>query len=69
MPKNKPSLRPGRRSKKRDPEQLYNTLCGMYPLETAAEKFEELMSYDPRKRFRVPELKDYLDITISEERR
>lgn len=69
MPKNKPSLRPGRQSKKRDPEQLWHFLCGLYPMETAAEKFEELMGYDPRMRFRVPELKDYLDITISEERK
>ena len=65
MPKNKP--RPGRKSRNLPPEKLWHTLCGIYPVETAAEKFEELKGYDPRVWFYVPDLKDYLDIKISEE--
>jgi hypothetical protein len=55
MPKNKPSLRPGRQSKKRDPEQLYNTLCGMYPQYMAEEYFKKLMGYAPPQEWRKPE--------------
>ena len=55
MPKNKPSLRPGRQSKKRDPEQLYNTLCGMYPQYMAEEYFKKLMGYAPPQEWRRPE--------------
>lgn len=55
MPKNKPSLRSGRQSKKRDPEQLYNTLCGMYPQYMAEEYFKKLMGYAPPQEWRRPE--------------
>lgn len=55
MPKNKPSLRSGRQSKKRDPEQLYNTLCGMYPQYMAEEYFKKLMGYAPLQEWRRPE--------------
>lgn len=55
MPKNKPSFHPGRQSKKRDPEQLYNTLCGMYPQYMAEEYFKKLMGYAPPQEWRKPE--------------
>lgn len=44
-----------RRPKKRDPEQLYNTLCGMYPQYMAEEYFKKLMGYAPPQEWRRPE--------------
>ena len=34
-----------RGSKNLPPEKLYETLCGIFPEELAAEKFEQLMGY------------------------
>ena len=39
---------PKRRGRKNlPPEKLYETLCGIYPEQIAAEKFEHLMGYAP----------------------
>lgn len=54
MPKRGLSLH-SRQSKKRDPEQLYNTLCGMYPQYMAEEYFKKLMGYAPPQEWRRPE--------------
>lgn len=37
------------------PEQLYNTLCGMYPQYMAEEYFKKLMGYAPPQEWRKPE--------------
>lgn len=66
MPKNKPSLRSGRQSKKLDPEQLYNILCRMYPQYMAEEYFKKLMGYAPPQEWRKPETPLHI---FSEERK
>ena len=39
---------PKRRGRKNlPPEKLYETLCGIFPEQIAAEKFEHLMGYPP----------------------
>lgn len=64
MPKRELSPGPGRRPKKKDPEQLWSVLCSMYPQHMAAELFKDLMGYAPPQEWRKPEP---LTITISEE--
>ena len=54
MPKQKPSLKK-RGSKNLPPEKLYETLCGIFPEEIAALKFEHLMGYAPPQEWRRPE--------------
>ena len=46
MPKHTPSLKK-RGAKNLPPQQLYDTLCDIYPEQIAAEKFEHLMGYPP----------------------
>ena len=46
MPKEPPTLK-RRGAKNLPPQQLYDTLCGIFPEEIAAEKFEHLMGYPP----------------------
>lgn len=47
---------PKRRGRKNlPPEQLYNTLCGMYPQYMAEEYFKKLMGYAPPQEWRRPE--------------
>ena len=48
---------PKRRGRKNlPPEKLYETLCGIYPEQIAAEKFEHLMGYAPPEAWRNPEI-------------
>ena len=54
MPKHPPSLK-NRRKKNLPPQQLYETLCGIFPEKIAAEKFEHLMGYAPPQEWRKPE--------------
>lgn len=44
-----PSLK-RRGSKNLPPEKLYETLCGIFPEQIAAEKFEHMMGYPPPQR-------------------
>ena len=46
MPKRTPSLKK-RRGKNLSPQQLYETLCGIYPEEIADKLFKQLMGYPP----------------------
>ena len=46
VPKEPPTLKK-RGSKSLPPQQLYETLCGIFPEEIAAQKFEHLMGYPP----------------------
>lgn len=62
MPKQKPSLKK-RGSKNLPPEKLYETLCGIFPEQIAAEKFEHLMGYPPPY---VRDQKVKLDIFLEE---
>lgn len=55
MPKRELSPGPGRRPKKKDPEQLWSVLCSMYPQYMAAELFKDLMGYAPPQEWRKPE--------------
>ena len=47
------------------PQQLYDTLCGIFPEQIAAEKFERLMGFPPPEAWRKPQ--PPLTITILEE--
>lgn len=63
MPRKPPSLKK-RRSKNLPPEELYRTLCKIYPESLAAEIFEEQMGYAPPQEWRGPPSPPL--ITISE---
>ena len=54
MPRKPPSLKK-RRSKNLPPEELYRTLCKIFPENLAAEYFEEQMGYAPPQEWRKPE--------------
>ena len=66
MPKNIPSLK-RRGAKNLPPRQLYDTLCGIFPEEIAAQKFDHLMGYAPPEAWRKPQ--QPLTITISEDKK
>ena len=66
MPKRTPSLKK-RGAKNLPPQQLYETLCGIFPEEIAAEKFEHLMGYAPPEAWRKPQ--PPMTITISEDKK
>lgn len=62
MKHDRPSLK--RRGRKNlPPEKLYETLCGIFPEQIAAEKFEHLMGYPPPY---VRDQKVKLDIFLEE---
>lgn len=51
MKHDRPSLK-RRGSKNLPPEKLYETLCGIFPEQIAAEKFEHLMGYAPSENWK-----------------
>ena len=64
MPKHLPALK-RRGAKNLPPQQLYDTLCGIFPAEIAEKKFRDLMGYTPPEAWRKP--RHPLTITISED--
>jgi len=47
MPKKRDFTPHRRESRNLPPEKLYDTLCGIFPEQIAAEKFEQLMGFPP----------------------